>query len=99
MSIFGRSFSHKSSDRKSVRPTSVVARGNEVTIDVSGQTCPGYLLAINHAVDPLPRGTRIRLLITYPPCGDDVGTWCDAKGIDLTGISREDGMWVIALFK
>ena len=40
-------------------------------IDVRGQTCPGYLLAINRAVEKLPAGTPAQLLITYPPCGDE----------------------------
>ncbi len=99
MLFLGRRFLDKGADKKSVRPTEVITRGDEVIINVSGQTCPGYLLAINHAVDPLPRGTRIKLLITYPPCGDDVGAWCQAKGINLVSISHEVGKWVISLLK
>jgi len=38
-------------------------------IDVRGQTCPGYLLAINKAVERLEPDTAAKLLITYPPCG------------------------------
>ncbi len=77
----------------------MVWRDDEVIIDVSGQTCPGYLLAINSAVEPLPPGTRIKLLITYPPCSDDVGAWCKAKGIQLLDVVNGDSKWVISLRK
>lgn len=99
MALLGRFFVENEVATKSVRPTGVVRRKNEVIVDVSGQTCPGYLLAINHAVDPLPSGTRIKLLITYPPCGDDVATWCSAKGVTLDSIEQEGGKWVISLLK
>ena len=36
-------------------------------IDVRGQTCPGYLLAINKAVDSLEKGTRAQLIISLHP--------------------------------
>ena len=99
MTFLGQFFGQNAIAMKSVRPTRVVRRRNEVIVDVSGQTCPGYLLAINHAVDPLPSGTRIKLLITYPPCGDDVATWCRAKEIALDSIEQEGGKWVISLLK
>ncbi len=68
-------------------------------IDVRGQTCPGYLLAINRAVEGLSEGTRARLLITYPPCGDDVRAWCRKRDIAFLGIAQERGMWVIEIQK
>jgi len=68
-------------------------------IDVRGQTCPGYLLAINKAVDRLPDGMRARLLITYPPCGEDVQAWCKERGIQYLGLEQHDGMWVIRIRK
>lgn len=83
-----------------IRPREVVWRDGEVIVDVSGQTCPGYLLAIHNAVDPLPKDTRIKLLITYPPCGDDVGAWCKARDIELVDIvNGRDGTWIISLIK
>ncbi len=94
-----RWFGDKSIEKKSVRPTAVERRGDEVIVDVCGQTCPGYLLAINHAVDPLPRGSRIKLLITYPPCGDDIGAWCGARGITFVDMAHEANKWVISLKK
>lgn len=70
-----------------------------VTIDVRGQTCPGYLLSINRAVDQLLVGARIKLLITYAPCGDDVGAWASKRGIKYLGIERAGGIYVIYLEK
>ena len=57
-------------------------------VDVRGQTCPGYLLEIDRAVARIGRGKRIHLLISYPPCGDDVRVWCEQKGHVLHGIKR-----------
>ncbi len=68
-------------------------------IDVRGQTCPGYLLAINNAVAPLPAGTTAQLLISYPPCGDDVHAWCKEKSVEFRGIVQEDGLWKINIQK
>jgi TusA-related sulfurtransferase len=83
-----------------IRPREVVRRDGEVIVDVSGQTCPGYLLAIHNAVDPLPKGARIKLLITYPPCGDDVSAWCKARDIELLDVANGgDGTWIISLLK
>ncbi len=68
-------------------------------VDVRGQTCPGYLLAINNAVEPLPAGTTVQLIISYPPCGDDVHAWCKEKGVSFNGIDVDDGLWRIHLKK
>jgi TusA-related sulfurtransferase len=70
-----------------------------INVDVRGQTCPGYLLSINKAMDQLEKGARARLLTTYAPCGDDVKTWCDKKGYTCESIVQEAGMWKIAVTK
>lgn len=59
-------------------------------VDVRGQTCPGYLLDINRHVTAIGPGARIRLLVSYPPCGDDVRAWCAEKGYAFKGITRID---------
>lgn len=82
-----------------IRANSVTFDGSEAVIDVRGQTCPGYLLAINRAVDELAAGTRARLLMTYAPCGDDVLAWCRRRELDYLGLSVEDGVWVIRIRK
>lgn len=64
-----------------------------------GQTCPGYLLSINQAVDRLPSSTEARLLISYPPCGDDVQHWCREREIAFLGLEQKDGLWTIAIRK
>ena len=69
----------------------------EQVVDVRGQTCPGYLLAINRAVDQFSAGTRVRLWITYPPCGDDVQAWANSKGHRLIGMENEEELFVIRL--
>jgi len=94
------SFARKPKEPSRIRANSVVMRDDGVaTIDVRGQTCPGYLLAINKAVEALPSGTTAQLLISYPPCGDDVGAWCKARSIEHLGTSPRDGIWVIEVRK
>lgn len=80
-----------------IRAKQVSMTDGEAVIDVRGQTCPGYLLAINRAVDALPPGTPARLLITYPPCGDDVRAWCKARGIALLGLEARPDMTVVRI--
>lgn len=92
-------FTKKAKKPSQIVPRSVFVEDGVAFIDVRGQTCPGYLLAINKAVEALPPGTTARLLISYPPCGDDVGAWCKARSIQYLGLSRSDGMWVIEIHK
>lgn len=92
-------FTTKTRERSRIKANSVVLQEGVATIDVRGQTCPGYLLAINKAVDALSSGTTARLLISYPPCGDDVEAWAVAKSVEYLGISQSDGTWVIEIRK
>jgi len=70
-----------------------------VNIDVRGQTCPGYLLSINKAMDSLEYGKKAFLITTYAPCGDDVKAWCNERGYTYEGIVQEDNSWKIAVIK
>lgn len=92
-------FKKKQSPKPEIKANSVTIEGGQAVIDVRGQTCPGYLLAINKAVDPLVPGTEAKLLITYPPCGDDVGSWCREKDISFLGMTQQDGLWTITIRK
>lgn len=90
--------------KRKVVSTEIKARSitvvNGVTeIDVRGQTCPGYLLAINKAVETLGNGSEAKLLITYPPCGEDVKAWCREKKIEYLDLTEGKGMWIIRIKK
>jgi len=88
--------------RRSVRRTveaEVRWQGEAAVVDVRGQTCPGYLLAIDRAVAALPQGTRVELLISYPPCGADVRTWCRERRIRFQGLSPQGNHWRIHIRK
>lgn len=87
---------------KKVKASGIKAASVEVVdgvtvIDLRGQTCPGYLLAINKEVEKLTKGETAKLLITYPPCGDDVKAWCRAKNINYQGTTQSQGLWVIQI--
>ena len=86
------------------KPSAIKANSVEIVdgtavIDVRGQTCPGYLLAINKAVDTLTPGTKAQLVITYPPCGEDVKAWCKEKKIKYLDVVKEQGLWKITIQK
>lgn len=70
-----------------------------VNVDVRGQTCPGYLLSINKAMDSLDIGTKAVLVTTYAPCGDDVKAWCKEKGYTFDNIIQQEGTWKIVVRK
>lgn len=89
---------------KKKAPSEIKANSVEIVngvaeIDVRGQTCPGYLLAINKAVEKLDNGTKAKLLITYPPCGDDVKAWCKEKNVQYLDFSRGEDVWIITIQK
>jgi TusA-related sulfurtransferase len=92
-------FSRKPKEESQIQANSVVMEDGVAIIDVRGQTCPGYLLAINKAVEALSSGTTAKLVISYPPCGDDVGAWCKARQIEYMGIAQANGVWEIEIRK
>ncbi len=82
-----------------IRARSVTRVDGVVEIDVRGQTCPGYLLAIDREVEKLEAGEEARLVISYPPCGDDVQAWCRRKGVEYLGMEVREGLWLIGIRK
>lgn len=82
-----------------ISANSVTMEDGTAVIDVRGQTCPGYLLAINKAVETLDADTPARLLITYPPCGEDVKAWAKERHIEYLGMEQQTNMWVIHIRK
>ncbi|KPV41158.1 hypothetical protein AN478_04485 [Thiohalorhabdus denitrificans] len=96
MRLFGR----KRKDPEKTIYAAVTPQDDGTTaIDVRGQTCPGYLLAINQAMDSLEHGTTAKLLVDYPPCGDDVRAWCDEKGYRFLDFAQETENWAIIVQK
>lgn len=82
-----------------VEAVSVEIIDDLAVIDVRGQTCPGYLLSINKAVEKLENGMSAKLLITYPPCGNDVKAWCKEKNHEYIGMKEMAEMWEITIHK
>ncbi len=89
-------FTNKQINNK-VRANSIVVEDGVVVIDVCGQTCPGYLLSINNAIDQLDKGTSAKLLISYPACTEDIKAWCKNREIELVDMSNVDGIWAVLI--
>ena len=72
----------------------------EFVVDVRGQTCPGYMLAINKAIDSVGKGTSCRLLISYPPCGEDIESCCRQRKLEFISFDNpEPGLFIIKIKK
>lgn len=89
----------KKVEKSGIKASSVKVVDGITEIDVRGQTCPGYLLAINKAVEALDSDAKAKLLITYPPCGEDVKAWCKEKKIEYLSITQGEEMWIIDIKK
>ena len=89
----------KKNFEETIKASSVKLTDGIITVDVRGQTCPGYLLAINKEIDKLEKGCVTNLLITYAPCGNDVKAWCKERNIEFKGIVENEGIWTITIKK
>lgn len=89
----------KKEHKNTIQAKSVEIIDGFVTIDVRGQTCPGYLLAINKEIDKVEKGTDARLLITYPPCHEDILAWCKERHYEFKDIIERDGSWIVTIKK
>ncbi len=91
----------KKSSPTGIRANSIEYKNNKAIVDVQGQTCLGYLLAINKAVETIQANTEIDLLISYPPYGDDVKAWCKERGITFLNFvqEQENKRWGIQIKK
>lgn len=92
-------FRNKNIPHKTIHAEITTNSDGSVNIDVRGQTCPGYLLAINKAMDTLDKGKKAFLLTSYAPCGDDVKAWCKERGYTYDGIVQDNAIWKIAVTK
>ncbi|QKT03585.1 sulfurtransferase TusA family protein [Ectothiorhodospiraceae bacterium 2226] len=89
----------KKDEKKTIFAEVLRLDDGRVSIDVRGQTCPGYLLSINNAMDALDVGTSAVLVTTYAPCGDDVKAWCKEKGYTFKGMRQDGDAWTISVVK
>lgn len=89
----------KKEQHKTIGSTIANNADGSVSIDVRGQTCPGYLLSINKAMDTLNYGTQAYLITSYAPCGDDVKAWCKEKGYEYGGIVQGQDSWKVSVLK
>ncbi len=96
---FGRWFGKDLDNYQTLTSNVSYDESGTALIDVRGQTCPGYLLSINLAVNKLPVGSQAKLLITYPPCGEDVKAWARERSITVQDVRQEADRWVVTIRK
>ena len=94
------SFFKKYKTESGIKASIVLEKNGIVVVNVENQTCPGYLLSINKAIDKFPKGTNFKLKITYPPCGEDVESYCRQKNIEFLGMeTNNEGIYLIQIRK
>jgi rhodanese-related sulfurtransferase/TusA-related sulfurtransferase len=53
------------------------------TLDVTGLTCPGPIVAVAKAIGQLSRGTSLRVIASDPAFLADIVPWCAHRGVTL----------------
>lgn len=68
-------------------------------IDALGLLCPLPVLRLRKRMQPLPLGTRIRLLADDPAAIVDVPHFCNENGHELAASSEADGVLIFDVIK
>lgn len=62
------------------------------TVDARGQSCPGPLVTLHHALKDARLGDLLELLCTDPGARSDVPSWAKLSGNELVEATEEDGV-------
>jgi tRNA 2-thiouridine synthesizing protein A len=63
------------------------------TVDATGQSCPGPLVALHKALKSAARGDLLELLATDPGSKSDVPSWAKLSGNELVGWDEREGVY------
>jgi tRNA 2-thiouridine synthesizing protein A len=66
-------------------------RGQSVTIDTRGLSCPLPLSKVRKAMRSVENGTDVQVLATDPLADQDLRAYCEASGCAFLSVDRLDG--------
>lgn len=88
-----------SSSASSSPPTSS-SPGDSETLDLAGEVCPYTFVRTKLALEALPIGATLRVVVDHAPAARNVPRLAREWGQEVLGVEqRADGRWVIDLRK
>jgi TusA-related sulfurtransferase len=73
--------------------------GEPTVLDLAGEVCPFTFVRTKLALEALPIGARLRVLVDHPPARDNVPRSAIAWGQDVVGVADLGGRWLIEILK
>ena len=69
------------------------------TIDLTGEVCPYTFLRAKLALEELPLGAELHVIVDHAPAADNVPRSLQAEGQEVVSVAREDARWRIVAIK
>ena len=71
-----------------------------MTLDLTGEVCPFTFVRTKLALEAMPLGARLRVVVDHPPARDSVPRSAAAWGQEVAGVTElGGGRWEIELVK
>ena len=81
-------------------PTTSSSPGEPAELDLSGEVCPFTFVRAKLALEALPLGASLRVIVDHPPARDNVPRSARQWGQEVTGVIELPGpRWAIDLVK
>jgi len=68
-----------------------------IKVDCRGETCPVPLVEARKALRKVSRGDIVEVIGTHPASKKEIPMAVEALGLELLGISEDEGVWEIRI--
>lgn len=68
-------------------------------LDLTGEVCPFTFVRTKLALEALPVGAALRVVVDHPPAAANVPRSARAWGQEVTRVAAEGARWVIEIVK
>lgn len=69
----------------------------EIKVDCRGETCPVPLVETRKALRKASEGDVVEIIGTHPTSKKEIPMAVEALGLELLGISEDEGIWKIRI--
>jgi TusA-related sulfurtransferase len=69
----------------------------EIKVDCRGETCPVPLVEARKALRKASKGDIVEVIGTHPASKKEIPMAVEALGLELLGISEDEGVWEIRI--
>jgi TusA-related sulfurtransferase len=80
-------------------PPTAPSPGDGEVLDLAGEVCPFTFVRTRLALEALPIGARLRVVVDHPPARDNVPRSAIAWGQEVIGVTDLGGRWLIEILK